>query len=275
VSENLHLEILSVAELIARGRIRSLGQVIDEFDDLKPELAGPVDPPRTPVPSVERHLVDWQSTIRPGDYYTQLFARDVIPPMTYGMLQVTGDIWGFPPYAPHRFEYGVEEAWLDDEAHIERVADFFARAAEAFDAFWGAAGLTSFRRQANDFVLRAQVAGTLVLPGMPGTGWDLREHAVPDVFWLNYFGPSLLTHWGADRLQGLGVAQRATANGGRVIWSTESPAVFEPMATSLTDYAWKQPFYDALGRDTFLHEDWRDPGLGVNVPSYRAHRDLR
>jgi hypothetical protein len=127
VSENLHLEILSVAELIARGRIRSLGQVIDEFDDLKPELAGPVDPPRTPVPSVERHLVDWQSTIRPGDYYTQLFARDVIPPMSYGMLQVTGDIWGFPPYAPHRFEYGVEEAWLDDEAHIERVADFFGR----------------------------------------------------------------------------------------------------------------------------------------------------
>lgn len=275
MSENLHLEILSVADLAAQDRIRSIGRVIDDFDDLKPELAGPGDPPRTHVPSIERYLVDWQPTIRPGDYHTQLFARDRKPPRTYGMLQVTGDIWNFPPYVAHRFEYGVEEAWLDKEAHLERVADFFGRAAEALDAFWGAAGLTSFRRQANDFVLRAQVAGTLVLPGMPGTGWDLREHAVPDVFWLNYFGPSLAAHWGAERFRGLGVVQQPTGNGGRVIWSTASPLVFQPAATSLTDYAWKAPFYDALGRDTFLHEDWRDPGLGVTVPSYEGHRGLR
>ena len=97
---------------------------------------------------------------------------------------------------------------------------------------------------------------------------------MPDIFWLNYFGPSFLAHWGVERVQGLGVQQKPTASGGLVIWSTASPLVFDPTATSLTDYGWKQPFYDALGRDTFIHEGWADPGLGVNVPSYEGHRDL-
>ena len=273
MSENLHMEILSVADLVGRKRLRMLGKVIDSFDDLKPERAGPRDPPRTLVSSVEQHLVDWQPSIRPGDYYTQLFARNRQSPRTYGMLHVTGDIWSYPPYSPHRFEYGVEEGWLADPAHVDRIAAFFGQASDAIEAFWGAAGLTSFRRQANDFVLGAQVAGTLALPGVPGTGWDLREHAIPDVFWLNYFGPTLLAHWGAEKLEGIGVTQRPTRSGGLVVWSTTSPFVFDPSARSLTAYSWKQPFYDALGADTFFHERWRDPGFGVAVPSYAGHRD--
>jgi hypothetical protein len=275
VAENLHLEILSVADVVAEGRIRALGAVIDAFNDLRPERAGQRDPPRTPVPSVEQHLVEWQPVILPGDYYTQLFARNRQPPKTYGMLQVTGDIWNFPPYLPHRLEYGVEEGWLGEPAHVDRIADFFGQSAVALDAFWGAAGLTSFHRQANDFVLGAQVAGTLVRPGIPGTGWHLRERAVPDVFWLNYFGPTMVRHWSVDRLDGLGFIQQPMANGGRVVWSTASPFVFDASARSLTDYEWKQPFYEALGRDTFLHEHWRDPGFGVRVPTYEGHRDAR
>ena len=110
---------------------------------------------------------------------------------------------------------------------------------------------------------------------MPGTGWDLRERAIPDVSWLNYFGPTLIAHLGADRLDGLGWRQSVTAAGGRVIWATETPLVFDPTAEFMTDYEWKQPFYHALGRETFLHEHWRDPGIGVLVPSYEGHRDTR
>ena len=275
MSENLHIEVLSVADLVGQDRIRLLGRVIDSFDELKPERAGPRDPPRSQVLSVEQHLVEWQPSIRPGDYYTQLFSRTRRFPTTYGMLQVTGDIWNYPPYAPHRFEYGVEEEWLVDSDRLQRIADFFEQASDAIDAFWGAAGLTSFRRQANDLVRRAQDAGTLVLPGMPGTGWDLREHAIPDVFWLNYFGRTLLAHWGRENLEGIGARQRLTASGGLIVWSTESPFVFDPSAASLSAYPWKRPFYDALGPDTFLSERWSDPGLGVAVPTYEGHRARR
>ena len=74
----------------------------------------------------------------------------------------------------------------------------------------------------------------------------------------------------AIHLDGLGVRQEALANGGRVIWSTATPFVFDATADSLTAYEWKRPFYDALGLNTFLHERGT-PGRGVRVPSYAAH----
>jgi hypothetical protein len=89
---------------------------------------------------------------------------------------------------------------------------------------------------------------------------------------LNFFGPGYLDLWGASALDGLGVRQRPTANGGVVVWATETPFIFDPGASGLTDYAWKRPFYDRLGWDTIIHENWRDPGAGVRVPTYQDHR---
>ena len=139
------------------------------------------------------------------------------------------------------------------------------------DAFWGGAGLTSFRRQTNDFSFAAQVAGTLVIPGIPGTGWDMGEHAINDLYWLNYFGPAYLERWG-QATDGLGVRRQRTANGGLLIWATPTPFTFDAGAQRMTDYAWKRPFYDGLGWDTIIHEEWHDPGHGVRVPSYEEHR---
>lgn len=114
------------------------------------------------------------------------------------------------------------------------------------DAFWGEAGLTSLRRQTNDLLFREEVARRQagrppLMPGMPGTGLYLREHALPDVFWLNYLGPALVERFGRDRFAGLGVRQAPTANGGLVVWATETPFVFDPGAERLNDYAWKRP----------------------------------
>jgi hypothetical protein len=78
------------------------------------------------------------------------------------------------------------------------------------------------------------------------------RHSVRDVYWLNFFGPAYVECWG-ERLSGLGVRREPTANGGIVIWATETPDVYRDDVGSFMDYPWKQPFYEALGRDTFVN----------------------
>ena len=90
--------------------------------------------------------------------------------------------------------------------------------------------------------------------------------SVRDVYWLNAFGPAFVERWGA-RLDGVGVRQIDTSTGGRVIWAADTPFLFDPEVSSTEDYPWKQPFYDALGRDTFVHRT--QIGVGAGVPSLR------
>ncbi len=272
MTENLHLDILSVAPLGSAERLAAIGRTLDAVPELAPEKMGPRDPPRTRVSSVADHLVAWAPVIRPGDYYNQFMVRS--RPRVGGLLWITGDIWGFPPVAPHQLQLDVDEAWFDEPARSERLArfaDLFVRLCESMDALWGGVELTSLRRQRNEFVRSAQGAGTLVLPGMPGSGWDVREHALWDLPWLLFLGPAFVDRW-APRLDGLGAWRRATANGGLVIAATDHPFVFQSAATSMLDYAWKRPFHEALPPGAIVHERWTDPGLGVAVPSYEDHR---
>lgn len=273
MSENVHLEILSVASIQSADRLAGIGRILDSHPDLAPTRMGPRDPARTPVTSVEDQLVAWAPTIRPGDYFNQFMARTG-DPVASGLLWITGDIWNFPPIGPHRLEFDVDERWFDTQRaeRLDEFADLFRAECESMDAFWGGAGLTSLRRQTNDLVFRAQVERTLDLPGTPGSGWDLRERALPDLYWLNFFGPAYLERWGSEALDEVGVRQASTANGGRVVWATDTPFVFDPSAQRLTDYAWKMAFYERLGMDTILHENWTDPGAGVRVPTYQDHR---
>lgn len=271
MTENVHIEILSVASLQTAERLAALGRTLDAVPDLAPEKMGPRDPPRTRITSVEQQLIEWAPKIRPGDYFNQFMVRT--KPHASGLLWVTGDIWAYPPIAPHKLELDVDETWFaepDRAARLDVFADLFRRACESMDALWGGAELTSLRRQRNDFVRAAQVAGTLAFPRI-GTGWDVREHALLDIPWLLYLGPAFVARWG-DRLADLGVRRDPTANGGLVIWSTPHPFVFEPLARGMLDYAWKRPFHEALGAAAIVHESWRDPGRGVAVPTYEEHR---
>jgi len=277
VSEDLYFEIQSVAPLHTVDRLASVGRTLDAFAEFVPTRMGRRDPPRTAITTVEEQLVAWAPSIHPGDFFTQLIARSRMSPNAWGTLWIVGDIWNYPPIGPHRFEFAVDEDWFagpERGDRLERFAQLFRREIESMDAFWGGAGLTSFRRQTNDFVLAAQVDRTLVLPGVPGTGWDIREHALPDLYWLNFFGPAYLELWGRETVEGLCFRWESTANGGIVVWTTPDPFTFDPAARRLTDYAWKRPFYDALGQETILHERWQDPGRGVRVPSYDDHRRL-
>jgi hypothetical protein len=95
------------------------------------------------------------------------------------------------------------------------------------------------------------------------------ERELPDVYWLNFFGPAYLARWG-KRLDGLGV-RRDTVAGGLIVWATdEPPAVSE--VTAIADYPFKAAFYAALGRDTFTSEAQQPGAKGEHVPMFDAHR---
>ncbi len=101
-------------------------------------------------------------------------------------------------------------------------------------------------------------------------------HELTDVFWVQFFGPSFVAHWGEEKIERLGIRRERTDNGGVVVWATESPFTHDPTVARMDDYAWKRPFYDVLGHDAVLHEGFTRQPPGTLVPTYEEHvRHLR
>lgn len=96
------------------------------------------------------------------------------------------------------------------------------------------------------------------------------ECEIPDVYWLNYFGPGYVEFFGA-RLERIGVRRTRTKTGGLLVWAAETPFVFERV-NSIAEYGFKQPFYEALGRDTFRYETQHRGRPGQRVPTFDVHR---
>lgn len=96
------------------------------------------------------------------------------------------------------------------------------------------------------------------------------EYVLPDVRWLNYFGPAFVTRLGA-RLNNVGFRRTRTANGGALVWATANPFVLEHHAMRFGDYAWKRPFYQTWGA-ALVRSDAEGGALGEHVPSLAEHR---
>jgi hypothetical protein len=120
------------------------------------------------------------------------------------------------------------------------------------------------RQQRGEFVRARQ--RRQYAPAPPDESSD--RHSVRDVYWLNYFGPAYVEMWG-ERISGLGIRQEPTANGGLVIWATETPFVFVDGIGSFMDYPWKRPFYDALGLESFVNA--RTSSWDRRVPGREDH----
>lgn len=261
--ENISIDIDSHANLACPEALAAIGTALDTDPRLAPERMGPRDPARTPVTSVREYLAAWNPPQRRGHRDDQFMVRKT-EPIGLGTLSLS-----FAPW-PRTINFSYDERGFATTGELDALAALFGRLCEAMDASYGNAAYNPVRRQEVAFRERSRKRGG------PPRDWSrpyfVDEHALADVYWLNYFGPSFLAKWGEGRLDGLGVRQATTSNGGRIIWATETPFVLDPAATAMTGYAWKRPFYDALGLDTFRHERWEDPGVGIHVPSYEEHR---
>lgn len=262
--ERLTLEVRSQAQLADPERLKAIGAALDADPRLKPERAGPRDPPRVPIVSAATYLESWRPAQQRGRRDDQFLARSS-PPATSGVLSLAHAPW------PRTLWLSYDIETLDDPGRFDAVAALARRLAEAMDAFYGFAALNPMLRQEVSLRMASRRStGTRPNPG--SEPYFISERAISDVYWLNFFGPATVEKWGATRLDGLGVRQEATANDGRLIWATETPFVHDPTMTAMTGYAWKRRFYEALGLDTFLHEGWQDPGPGVRVPTFEEHR---
>jgi hypothetical protein len=244
----LDLDLYSFADLRRHDVLAGVGRAFDADPALRPELIDVREPIRNRIVTAEGYFANSGVHVETEDF---LFERRQTP-------RLSGAI-SAPAYrdeelkdSPHRlyaFTDDTDEEWLADPANLEALARLFVRLAGAFDGSYGfAADAQMARQQRGEFARMRQ--RRQFAPAPPDETSD--RHSVRDVYWLNYFGPAHLERWG-ERVAGLGVRQERTSNGGVVIWATDTPDVFVEDIGSFMDYPWKQPFYRALGRDSFVN----------------------
>ena len=95
--------------------------------------------------------------------------------------------------------------------------------------------------------------------------------ALPDVFWVQVFGPAFVSHWGEGRLVAGGSRRRRLRNGGYVVWATDEPSEHDAVVESPEDYGWKASLYDTIGPEPFVRHDrgWNE--FGQRVPLMTQH----
>jgi len=255
----LHFSVRTFVDLRRPQALARVGHELDAEAALRFEKLGRSERGQTPVESMERALTEWRPTDRERAIGAILFlSRRRVPRGDAAISLTTED----PTKAVYEHSvYGsFEAAWFErDAGRLDLFADLFRRLAEATRAFYGDAAYGTFYDQ--HAALNTRERGLFAPP--PTLDRELR-----DVFWLNYLGPAYLARFG-DRLRGLGVRQTPAA-GGLVIRATERPTLEDVAAT--TDYAYKRPFYEALGKDTFYWEGQTRGGEGERVPSFAEHR---
>ena len=262
--------ILSAVAPVTAEWLLRVGKALDGAGTWRPTRGGGRDPGRSKVSSTASGLCQWF-----GGWINK---RDGMWFFSDEASQVTGRIDAFaldpnPKRRPtfQQIEFNAREALFADPDACDRYATTFAALCDASDAFVGWAAYTPVLRQSVENWSRLrEIRGAD--PVSVAADAHRLEYVLPDVRWLNYFGPSFIERHG-HRIDDLGFRCDRTANGGALVWATPTPFVFDESATSFGDYRWKRPFYDALG-ETFLHEDVTPGGRGEHVPSYADHRRL-
>jgi hypothetical protein len=253
-------EVFSVADLRSLTALPPIGRALDLDPEFRPERFGPRDPPSTKVAGAEHALAAWRPAGRDAARDWYFFANRKTPPKGRLTIQIAAPMPGRVPL--HSVSFAFASAWFERVERVEKIVRLFGRLAETTSAFYGRAALGAMYDQRNLLIQLGQ--GHLEARVFPDF-----ERELPDVYWLNFFGPAYLERWGA-RLDGVGVRRDQVA-GGLIVWATEAPSPVAKVA-AITDYPFKQGFYTALGRDTFMSETQRPGERGENVPTFDAHR---
>lgn len=265
----LILDLYSLTDLRRDGALAEIGRAFDADDRLRPERMDVRDPIRNRIASAKEYLTNVQLGPSPrrssSGRQSILFERRGEPRFG-GAIDFTLAPAGAAEY-PHRLYFATEASdgsWFDGPDHLAAIGELFTRLAGAFDAYSGFVTDGRMPRQQMAEFGRAKQRGEPT-PSIPGPFTD--RTSLRDVYWLMFFGPSFVDRFAA-RFKGLGVRRHETSNGGMVVWAAESPWLFDERMPSVMGYEWKKPFYDAMGRDTFVHVGQRD---GQHVPSLSDH----
>jgi len=255
--ETILAQVLSVAQLRSGPALAAIGRELDRDPRLRFQRFGTSDPPRAKIDSAEAALGSWRPGTKDEHRAWSFFLSRPADPAGRASLDITTMDPTRARYA-HDVSATYRASHFTNAERLDEIADLLRRLAETTAAFYGRAALGAIYDQHNLVFERA---------GRPPTDF---ERELPDVYWLNYFGPGYVQYFG-DRLAALGIRRESTKTGGVLIWATETPFVLAPVR-SVADYAWKRRFYDALGRDTFRSETQRPGVPGEHVPTFATHR---
>ena len=270
--EFLTVEVLSLAQPGVEDFMASVAAVLDAHPRHAPTRVGPRDPARTEVVDLGVQLVDLgraRASERLVTLHLSCPERE-----EHGTVSYVTDPFRFHPPG-HVHPSKVDLGLVPDDPGS--VGDLLADLAEATEAFYGHVSWTPHSRQLRGRFLRDhnERYGGSPAGGEPPT-WQPPPHQVlemhvPDVFWVQVFGPAYVEMWGADRLEAAGVRRRRLAHGGYAVWACEDPPAYDDDVDRPEGYAWKQSVYDAIGPEPFLRSDrgWND--FGAHVPLMTQH----
>jgi hypothetical protein len=260
--DKIHMTLFTLADLRRPDALGALGAVLDGHPLLRPQRLDTRDPARREVDSAADALVADAPRLDPAKPHWWFFTRTGTPRLT-GTLEVArGD-------SVSDLTITWPSAWFDRRERLDAIAQVFIALGGVLGALYGRAGLATMFRQRNDSLNRTRREPGRFSARLQA---DLARE-LPDVYWLNYFGPGFVEHWG-ERLDTLGVRRDHTPAGAVVIWATETPFVHDASVHAISDYAFKRPFYEALGFDTFMSETQRRGEPGEHVPALDVHRRL-
>lgn len=259
----VRLHLVSFADMTLE-RAVGVAAVFDAHPGLRPRKVGG-DPARITVGDSLAALVDVNGlpvdwlTVRTNKRYPQFEGGEIRLFEGRGGFSGSKDDGAWECVAhPHVVKATFLADSLPEPPDLEEVVALFTELAEAFDACYGYAAsgweLWRVRQWAR--------------PG-PGTAFILRE--LPNVLWLNCFGPSFVTRWP-------GLAQVADGrtdlpNGGVVLRTTPDPWPEAPDDEGPFDAPWKQHVLAATGTEPFVGAVTGDGprDLGMVVPTVEEH----
>lgn len=103
------------------------------------------------------------------------------------------------------------------------------------------------------------------------------QTGIRDIYWLNYFGPGYVNFWGEEKTQKLlehYSSSEVFENGAVCIQTTPEPVKADLNIKRVVDYPWKKKFYEVLGYNTFVHEDFIRGEPGQYVPTLKYHKKM-
>ena len=253
----------SAANLRRPGALRSLGAELDRHKLLRPARVDNHDPARNQVESAASAMAEGEQRFDPDKWQWWFFSRPGSPRLS-GTLEV------HKPGEVNELSFSWRPAaWFDRAERLDQLAATVAAVGDAMGALYARVAHSPMYTQRNQALDRARRE-----PGRPGPRLqpDL-ERELPDVYWLNYFGPGLVQHFG-ERLETIGVRRERTPAGAVLAWATETPFVHDAAMRPISAYPFKQPFYDALGFDTFMSETQKRGEPGQHLPLLDVHRRI-
>ncbi|HXA29535.1 MAG TPA: hypothetical protein VN193_12420 [Candidatus Angelobacter sp.] len=262
-AESILANFFSVADLRRPGALRALGAEFDRHALLRPARVDNKDPARQKVDSAADAMGEGEPRLDPNRWQWWFYSRPGAPQLS-GTLQVE------KADEVHDLGFSWRPAeWFDRPERLDTLFDVVAAVGDAMGALYGRAALGLMYTQRNNALDRTRrEPGKFGARLQPDLGREL-----PDVYWLNYFGPGLVQHWGG-RLDTLGVKRLHTPGGAVLVQATETPFVHDPAMKPISAYPFKQPFYEALGFDTFMSETQSRGEPGQHVPAIEVHRKI-